>query len=413
VNLLFLVFLLVLSAAFSGSETAFFSLRRTELAQLQLRGSAGRRVLELLRRSGDLLSALLIGNLLVNVAGSVVATGIALRLFGAGGLVIAIPAVTVALLMFGEITPKLLALHSRMKVALVAQLPLTFWVKLTRPLLAVVGPPVRLLVDRLPLERTGSSPLTVAELQTACDLAVEEGILGETEGHFLARSLGLRTLAVRQIMTPRPDVVTLAKSWTRDEIAAAVRRAGFNRYPVVGPEGGKPLGLFHVKDLLHASDPIRPLTAELRVLPFVPESKDAASLLAEMRTGAAHLAAVVDEHGDFTGIVTLADCLQALIGPVGDVGSAGSEVVQIGGRRWILSGRLDLRALHETIGLELPASPNYDTLAGFLMAQLGRIPGPGDQVLHAGWRLTVLEMHLHRIERVLAVAPRRLREGNA
>jgi CBS domain containing-hemolysin-like protein len=292
----------------------------------------------------------------------------------------------------------------------VAQAPLTIWVLLTRPLLAVIGPAVQFLLRVVPLERTGSRPLTAPELQSACDLAVDEGALGETEGRFLGRLLGLRTLAVREIMTPRPDVETLDGAWNRDEILAAARRAGYNRYPVVRPDHDKPVGFFHLKDLLGAGADERPLDAHIRPLIFVPESKDAASLMNEMRTGGTHLAAVVDEHGDFAGIVTLADCLQALIGPVGDVGGAGGDVVQIAPRRWVLAGRLDLRALRESTGLDVPASRNYVTLAGFLMARLGRIPVPGDRVVHGGWRLTVLEMTGHRVERVLASGSRRTAE---
>jgi CBS domain containing-hemolysin-like protein len=206
-------------------------------------------------------------------------------------------------------------------------------------------------------------------------------------------------------MTPRPDVVTLETDWDRSRILAAAREAGYNRYPVMSAGREQPIGFFHLKDLLRLPTEARPLNQNLRSLIFVPESKDAASLLTEMRTGGTHLAAVVDEHGDFTGIVSLADCLQALIGPVGDVGTAGGDVVQIGARRWVLSGRLDLRAVRENIGLELPPSRNYVTIAGFVMASLGRIPAAGDRVSYGGWRLTVLEMDDHSLSRLLVVAP--------
>lgn len=399
---LFLLVLLALSGVFSGSETAYFSLRRTELAQMRDRGVAGRRVRALIDRSAELLAALLIGNLLVNIAASVVTTGICLRFFGTEGLAVAIPGATLALLLIGEITPKLLALRARVGVALFVQGPLSVWMLVVRPVQTLIGPPLRWLVHALPFERTGTSALTVQELQTACDLAVEEGALGEMEGRFLARLLGLRSLAVREIMTPRPDVVTLEAEWDRERILAEARSAGYNRYPVVVPERDMPVGLFHLKDLLRAHAAVRPLRDDLRALIFVPESKDAASLLTEMRTGGIHLAAVVDEHGDFTGIVTLADCLRALIGPVGDVGAAGADVIQIGAHRWVLSGGVDLRGLREGVGLDLPPSRNYVTLAGYLMARLGRIPVPGDRVSHDGWRLTVLEMSGHRVARVLA-----------
>ncbi len=400
--------LLLLSAVFSGSETAFFSLGPADLAQLRERGNAGRGASSLARRPNDLLAALLIGNLLVNTATGVVATSMCLGLFGPRGVVVAVPVATLLLLLVGEITPKLLALNRRDGIVLTMQAPLRVWVAITSPLVRVITSGLERVLRLVPAERTGSRPLAAAELQTACDLAVEEATLSQTEGRSLARLLTLRDLEVRQIMVPRPDVITLDRAWDRGRILAEVRRAGFNRYPVVPAEGAYPEGLFHVKDLLRRRHDRQPLRGELRPLPVVPESKDVASLLAEMRTGRGHMAAVVDEHGDFVGIVTLADCLQALIGRVGDVARRQPLVVPTGEQRWIVGGRIDLRAFAEATGIDLPPSRDYVTLAGYVMATLGRIPSPGDD-LHVGVaQMRVLAMQGHRIESVEVV-----RQGDA
>jgi putative hemolysin len=348
VDVLLLVFLLGLSALFSGSETALFSLRPGQLRRLGTQhGPPGHRVVALVENAHRLLSALLIGNLLVNTAASVVATAMCLHYFGDQGLAVAVPTVTLALLVFGEITPKLLALRFQERLAL-----------------AMPGP----------------------------ELAVEDGTLDETTGHFLSHLLELRELDVREVMTPRPDVVALSRDDSRARILAVAREAGFNRYPVLSPEGGNPVGFIHLKDLLRR-DPERPLAANLRPLLFVPDSKDVAALLTQMRVDGVHLAGVVDEHGDFAGIVTLADCLQALIGPVGDVAGLGeAEVSRVGERRWIVSGRLDLRELDAQCGVALPLSRHYVTVAGFVMARLGRLPRQGDRVEVPEAALTVLAM---------------------
>lgn len=401
-DLLLLLVLLVFSACFSGSETAFFSLGPVDLARLEKEGArAGRRVVALLGRAHDLLSALLIGNLLVNTAASVVATGLCLQWFGPKGLVVAVPATTLALLLFGEITPKMLALRFRQRAAMLSQAPLGVWLTLTGPLLGIIGRLVRLLIDSLPFERTGSRHLTTAELQTACDLAVEEGTLTETEGRSLARLLMLEHLEVSHIMTPRTSVVALLRDMSLLQVLAAARRAGFNRYPVLDAEGGRPAGLYHLKDLLAESPaPEFPLREGLREILFVPESKDVAALLTDMRAGGTHLAAVIDEHGDFTGIVTLADCLQALMGPVADFKDRNQEMIPLGDGRWIISGRTDLRELEEGCGINLPASRDYVTVAGFLMTRLGRVLQPGDRVTLPTARLTVLEMSGHTVDRI-------------
>ncbi len=401
-DLLLLIILLVFSAAFSGSETAFFSLGKGELARMEKEGTrAGRRVIALLGRANDLLSGLLIGNLMVNIGASVVATSLCLKWFGPGGLVVAVPATTLALLLLGEITPKMMALRFRHKVSLAAQAPLGLWMVITGPVLWAIGGLVRLLIESLPFDRTGSRNLTTGELQIACDMAVEEGTLTETEGRSLARLLQLKDLEVVQIMTPRTSVVALRRDMSLRQVLGAARRAGFNRYPVLDVEGGHPVGLFHLKDLLNRdTDSPLPLKDDLREILFVPESKDVAALLSDMRAGRIHLAAVVDEHGDFTGIVTLADCLQALMGPVADTKNRSQEMVPLGDGRWIISGRTDLRELEENCGISLPPSRDYVTVAGFLMTSLGRVLQPGDKVTLPVARLSVLEVTGLRVDTI-------------
>jgi putative hemolysin len=181
----------------------------------------------------------------------------------------------------------------------------------------------------------------------------------------------------------------------------SARRAGFNRYPVLEEDGDRPVGLFHLKDLLVRSEvPEFPLAEDLRDILFVPESKDVAALMTEMRHGRTHLAAVVDEHGDFTGIVTLADCLQALMGPAAEGGGRAQEMIPLGDGRWVISGRTDLRELEENCGISLPPSRDYVTVAGFLMTSLGRVLEPGDRVTLNNARLSVLEMTGHRVDRI-------------
>lgn len=402
VELALLIVLLALSAFFSGAESAYFSLSAAEVANLESsRGRAGRRAAGLVRQGNDLLTALLIGNLLVNTAASVVATGFCLAWFGSRGLAIAIPAVTLMVLLFGEITPKLLSLSRREKVALSLQLPLTMWLKAMRPLLWFSGRMVSGVLALLPADRPGSRPLSTGELQTACDLAVEDGTLTETEGRSLARLLQLSELEVQHIMVPRTAVVSMRTDMTRADVLALARRAGYNRYPVLASAGGRPVGMFHLKDLLGAHpERTQPLLDGGRPLLFVPESKDVDALLSQMRRGGGHMAAVVDEHGDFAGIVTMADCLQALLGPVADASARDPDVLPLGDGRWVVSGRIDLRELEEACGVRLPPSRDYVTVAGFLMTTLGRVLVAGDRVTLPEVRLTVLEMQGHRVERI-------------
>jgi putative hemolysin len=398
-DILFLIILLLASATFSGSETAFFALTATELAALRGGGVAARGAVRLVERANDLLSAILLGNLVVNVAIGAVATRICLRLFGPGGLAIAVPAATLLLLIVGEITPKLVALRGRVTLVRFLQAPLRLWVALTGPMVRTITAAIERLLARLPAERTGSLPLRTDELQLACDLAAADGVLTETEGNFLARLLQLEDLEVQHVMTPRPDVHTLDRTLDRAQVIAEIAAAGFNRFPVVEQDAAMPVGLFHTKDLLD-NRAEHPLAGELRPLSYVPESKNVAAVMAEMRQGGSHLAAVVDEHGDFAGVVSLADCLQALIGRVGDPGAGRPGTIALGPGRWLVDGSLDLRQLHEETALTLPPSRDYVTVAGFVMARLGRIPANGDQVTLPRARLTVVAMAGHRVVRL-------------
>lgn len=409
-ELILLLVLLGLSAAFSGSETAFFSLGRAELAQMERTdGPSGRQVNCLVHRATELLSGLLIGNLLVNTAASVVASSLAMKAWGTQGLMVAVPAVTLALLLLGEITPKMLALRFRQPVARVSQGPLRFWLWMNGPVIRIIGWVVALLLRWLPFERTGTRPLTTEELQMACDVAVAEGTLTETEGRSLGRLLTLGDREVRQVMTPRPEVVTLQRDESLPQILDTAQRAGFNRYPVLEPDAALPVGFFHLKDLLQVADRDNPLGQDLRPLLYVPESKDVGALLTLMRRDTVHLAGVVDEHGDFVGIVTMADCLQALLGPVMDSTGGGDQApIPLGDGRWVLGGRTDLEELRETTGLVLPPSRDYLTVAGFLMAELGRVLQPGDRVTLPGARITVLEMSGMKVDTLQVTL---LREG--
>lgn len=396
-DIVLLAALLFASALFSGSETAFFALTDAERTVLRSGGRVARGAAGLVDRANDLLAAILLGNLVVNVAIGVVSARLCVQWFGAGGLVVAIPAATLLLLVIGEITPKLVALRGRRRLVLVLQAPLRLWVAVTGPLVRAMTGTIERVLRRLPFDRTGSRPLRSDELQLACDLAAADGVLTETEGNFLARLIQLEDLEVQHVMTPRPDVVTVGRGWDRPAILETVQRAGFNRFPVVEADGAMPQGLFHTKDLL-TNRGARPLVGKLRPVLFVPESKDVAGLLAEMRAGSGHLAVVVDEHGDFAGIVTLADCLQALIGRVGDPGAGRPATVTLGPDRFIVDGGLDLRQFREETGLSLTQSRDYVTVAGFVMAQLGRIPTPGDSIETDSATFLVLAMSGHRIE---------------
>lgn len=394
--------LLLLSALFSGTETALFSLQDGDLARLRRSAApADRHVLRLLADPPRLLAALLIGNLLVNIGASVLGTSLLMTRFGQQGLAIAVPVLTVLVLLVGEITPKLIALRLGAPLARLLQAPLRVWLAVIRPVLDLNGFITRNALARLPFERTGSRPLTVPELVTAVDMAVHDASLTDTEGRFVSRLLTLDGLEVREIMRPRLDVVSLEIGMAWADVLAVARAAGRNRYPVVAPGRNLPVGVLHLKDLLGRPEGADLGAAGLHDPVFVPESKSVSVLMHELRLAGGHMAFVLDEHGDFAGLVTLEDCLEALTGPWHDESDPGDpEILAVGDRNWIVAGGTDLRQVRETCGAPLEPSHDYVTLAGFVMAELGRIPARGDRVVWDRYRCTVLEMEGLRVTKL-------------
>ncbi len=397
-----LALLLLLSALFSGTETALFSLQDGDLARMRRSASsADRHLLHLLADPPRLLAALLIGNLLVNIGVSVLGTSLLLERFGRRGLALAVPTLTVVVLLFGEITPKLIALRLGPPLARLLQTPVRVWLAVIRPVLDLNGLITRRALARLPYERTGSRPLTVPELITAVDMAAHDASLTETEGRFVARLLTLDGREVREIMRPRPDVVSLEIGQTRAAILETARAAGVNRYPVGEPGRNLPVGVLHLKDLLDQPDDALLSAALLHEPVFVPESKSVSVLMHELRVDGGHMAFVLDEHGDFAGLVTLEDCLEVLTGPWLDESDAEDpEILAVGDRNWIVAGGTDLRQVREVCGAPLDSSRDYVTLAGFVMSRLGRIPARGDRVVWDRYRCTVLEMDGLRVTKL-------------
>lgn len=400
-EILLLVVFLILSAAFSGTETAYFFLDDKDRAALAAApGREGKDVVDLLRDPTRLLAALLIGNLLVNISASVLATSALVRWFGSAGVAVAVPVMTIVLLFAGEITPKLIALRSPPRIALAVRPALRVWLWIIRPLLSLVAASSEALMKILPAHGRSSGSLSQQALIDAAGLAVSDASLTETEGLFLSRLVMLEQLEVREIMTPRPAVTSLSPGLDRDAVLELARRAGYNRYPVMDEEDARPRGVVHLKDLLGRDDR-NPLAHDLRDPTYVPETKSVASLLREMKVGTSHMALVVDEHGDYVGLVTLEDCLEVFTGPWSDETDRDAEVVvAVADGNWIVLGQVDLRQLNELVGTRLKASHDYVTVGGYVMAHLGRIPERGDRFVEDDFRYTVLEMAERRVARI-------------
>ncbi len=390
-----LVLLLVLSACFSGSETALFSLTEADIAGL----GKNSRVAKLLERTHRLLAALLVGNLLVNIVASVLATSMLVETLGVKGIAVAIPVLTILLLLFGEITPKMIALRNSLFFSKLFSIPLSIWLIVIRPLLDVIEWSLGKMLDLLPYEKESGKPLTMRELSAAAVLATEDGALSGVEGRFLSRLMELKEIEVQEIMTPRTDVISFQDTMTPEEVLSIASESGFNRYPVTKENEEKPIGFFHLKDLLKQDvDSINNLVREVL---FVPETKTVASLMNELQSGTRHISIVVDEHGDFVGIATLEDCLEVMTGPWQDeTDKHDAEIVKIADWSWLVAGSADIRTVNEQCNTRIENTRDFVTVAGYLMQKLGKIPAAGETVRTDEHHFTVLEMDYNKVVRI-------------
>ena len=380
--------LLVLSGSFSASETAFFSLKPREAAR------AGPRVSRLLDTPRELLLTILLGNLLVNLLffaaapyvleGSLLVTG-----FGA----------LLAILLAGEIFPKTFALRAPILVARASALPLAVFFAAFAPARRIVAALLDLAARALGEAERTERTITPEALAEALEKSAEEGILAMGEADLLADIVELGDLRVREIMTPRVDMVALDLDDDEDAQAEKLREAQRRRLtwlPVVQGQVDNVVGCVEMRDLLlHPERPLRQLVMPVKL---VPEVARVLTMLADLREERVAEAVVVDEWGGTAGVVRLEDVFEEIVGEMRvEEEPVAKPVIPLGEGRFRVSGGLSVRDWNDL--LEDDVVPNaFETVGGFVTALLGRIPKPGDKVVLGGG--LVCEVHEVRGRRV-------------
>ncbi len=402
-NLIYVVilgFAAIASGFFSGSETALIGIGKERVQQLG-GDRRGHRVQQLVADPDRLLSTLLVANNLVNILGASIATTLFISLVGEEwGPWVATGAVTAVVLVVGEITPKSLATRYPERFSL-AVAP-TIW-HLSR----VLGPVARMFTAitrglfrllRLPA-RSDVADVTEEDVRALVQLGLEEGEIEAVEREIIDALFDLADRPVREVMTPRVDVISLREPVTPSAAIDAVATSGHSRYPVIGTDLDELRGMLYVKDLLRI-DPDgdeSKVSAILRTPIYVPESMSVLSVIQLMRRERFQLAVVTDEHGGVEGVVTIKDLMSELVGELQDEYDPGTpSLVKIGARSWISDGRLDIEDVEEGLGIELPDGP-YSTIGGLYLAVAGHIPDEGDEAVVGSVRLTVLQMERNRI----------------
>lgn len=310
-------------------------------------------------------------------------------------------------MVIGEMAPKNLTIAAPERTVLRVAIPFRLFANLFRPFIRAINAVSNLALRAMGVEAKGDvTPIHGAkELGFLISVSAREGKLDRFEHRLLSGAIVFSERDAASVMIPRTDVVAVPLSSTPTEIEQIALESGHSRFPVFAKNLDNVVGFFHAKDLLRvpAKERDKPIRRRfIRQMLIVPESLNLHPLLFEMRRQRQHFALVLDEHGGTAGIVTLEDLLEELVGEIRDeydVAELGIERVSDG--RYLIPGTLHVDEAESRLGLKLPDG-EYETVAGFLMDQLGRIPRRRDLVEYDGWRLRVLSMHRRRVVQVLA-----------
>lgn len=404
-HLVSLVILIVLSGFFSGSETALMALNKLKLQHQAREGRRKAKILEkILSRPDSLIGTILLGNNLVNVASSAIATSIAISLWGIEiGILYATIIMTLVLLVFAEVTPKTYSAYHSEGVSYFVARPLVLLMFLLKPFVVTVTFFTNGILKLMGLKRKkGKEVLTEDELKTMVLLGEEAGVLGREKKEMLRGVLELRDISVKDVMVPRTEVFAIDIEDSLVDIKGKIMSTPFSRVPVYRGDIEKMEGILLVKDFLKALAVDAKFRIEdLIVSPyFIPESKKIQTQLADFQREHVHMAIILDEFGGIEGIVTMEDLLEEIVGEIWDESDKRMKpVTRYANGSLSVDGRLTIRDLNRELDASIPED-DFNTVAGLVLHGLGKIPERGESLVYQGYRFIVQRIEGQAVKKV-------------
>ena len=404
VQIVILVILIALSGFFSSSETALTTVSRFKIRTMADAGDQkARMVAKVTGNTAKMLSAILIGNNIVNISASSLATVIFMDLFGSAGAGIATGIMTLLVLIFGEVTPKNLAARKALSVSLrVAGIIYALTIVLT-PLIFVMNHIVSGILFLIGANKSEKSQMTEEEFRTIVDVGNESGAIENDEKDYINNLFDFSDTEVRELMIPRIDVTMINVNWSYAQIRNVFMQDKYTRFPVYEQDTDHVIGVLNMKDLL-TRDEREPflIRKHIRKPFFTYEFKNADDLFDEMRKKRIHMAIVLDEYGSVSGIVTLEDLLEELVGDIKDEfdETEEDEIVETGPGEYTVLGSMNLDDLRDELSLPFE-SDDYDTIGGYLLGLFDHLPRVGESyVTKEGVILTASVVRRKRIIKV-------------
>ncbi|MBE6047972.1 MAG: HlyC/CorC family transporter [Clostridium sp.] len=405
-EIIFLIILLVLSGFFSMAETALMSLSKIRIRHMTEEGVKNAKLVEkLLEDPNKLLGAILIGNNIVNIGASSLATTLTARFFGGSETSVAISTVvmTILVLIFGEITPKSVAKQKSEKVSLFVSKPIKLCVSLFKPFVSVFTGISSIFIKLLGADPKAAEPfITEEELKTMVGVSEEEGVLEDVEKEMIFNVFDFADMQVKDVMVQRVDISALAINTTYEDVLKSVKTNQFSRIPIYNDTIDDIVGILNVKDLIIADD----VENEFNIKEYVREPfytfefKKITEVFNEMKKTRNPMAVVLDEYGGTVGIITMEDIIEEVFGEIEDEYDEEKNMIEvIKENEYVVDGSAKLHDISEFIGVSIE-SEELDSVGGLIIEELGRIPEDKEEVLINDIRFVVEKLEKNRIKRV-------------
>ena len=398
--------LLLLSAFFAGIESSFFSMDWLKIKRLAREGNKSAIIADLLRsRPKELVITFLIGNELVNITASAITSGLVLHYFGEKYLFIAIIIMTILILTFGEITPKTIGSYYPERYALFAARPFYMFYIIMTPFRFVFMRLAEYILKKVGLELpVESHKLSEDELLSIISVGTENKVFTEEEKEIIESALELHEVTVSEIMTPRRDIFAIEKGKTVREVLEIIKEHDYSRIPVYEGSLDNIVGILYIKDIIFLKFEGREEKIDrfLREPYFVPEFTPLLDIMKKFEETKNHIAIVVDEHGTVVGLITFQDILEFIVGDIPEEYEEEEPFMEkIGKNKWRVSGKLEVEILEEDLGITLPPDYEFDTVAGFILDYIKRIPKENESFVYQGFKFTIEKVENNRIISVI------------
>ncbi len=402
-----LVLLVFMSAFFSSSETALINMSKIRLKHLVKEKVKNADKLEkLYEDSNKLIGAILIGNNIVNVATSSIATIITTSRFSNAGLGISVGLTTLVILIFGEITPKNLALKNSESISLFVAPIILFLVRIFTPILFILNSISNLLSSLLGQRNDDKKPtITQDELKTIVDVSNQEGVLETDETEMIQNIFEFKDLTVDDIMIQRRDIVAISADMSYDEIIDVFKNKQLSRLPIYEDTIDDIIGVLYAKDLFFTEQSKEDfdIKAVMREPVFVNEFVKISDFFKKMQQVKTHIAIVLDEYGGVAGIVTMEDLVESIVGDIYDeYDQQDEEVRKLKENIYVINGNSKLTEIQDLLQVEL-VSKDYESLGGYLMDKMGKIPTQGDIYEDENFKFIISSMDKNRINKVKVI----------